>query len=47
LFLIVGVDFKAGLEGAEAIEEVIPHPQGDADYRVCVMLRGAGRRTRS
>jgi len=29
LFLIVELGFKAGLEGAEAIEEVIPHTQGD------------------
>jgi hypothetical protein len=42
-FLIAGAGFKEVLEGAEAIEEVIPHPQGDVDYRVCVILRGDRR----
>jgi hypothetical protein len=45
--LIVELDFKAGLEGAEAIEEVIPHTHGDVDYRSCVMLGGPVQRTRS
>jgi hypothetical protein len=42
-FLIVGAAFKERLEGAEAIEDVIPHPQGDVDYRACVILRGDQR----
>jgi len=39
-FVIAAAAFQKGLEGAEAIDEVIPHPQGDVDYRVDWWLRG-------
>jgi hypothetical protein len=42
-FVIVAADFNEGLQRAEATEEVIPHPQGDVDYRVYVTLRGDPR----
>ena len=41
----VGADFQEGLEGAEAVEEVIPHPQGDIDYWVYHVLFGGDRRS--
>ena len=32
LLVTARTGLNKGLEGAEASEEVIPHPQGDADY---------------